>query len=246
MPETGNNNSVVKSLSILIHRGGLSFYDNVSHTQEHYHRSTGSVLSSQEVCAALEGYYSLHPEKESAKVMIANGKNIMIPEVLFDPLMIKEYFHNIGKHLSAERYKMTWQTYDGIVFITAVEQSIHERLVTIYKDLEITNPLLQSVMARRIIDDYGAVITLDTAGDNLTVTLWNDDRLLFADNLPVNNGDDLVFYIERLRKDHELESPKVVCVGASGAITARITEKYYDVEVIDFEDYFNLPYIARP
>lgn len=237
MRVTGNNRSEGKSLSILIYMGGLSFFDNTSGTQEHYQSS--STLSPGEACAAIEGYYSLHPDTDTVCAIVADGRGIIVPEPLFDPSCRLDYVTDIGINFSPSKETVGAHTRDDIAYLTVINKTVDERLNTIYRNVVITNPIMAAVnYCRRM--GRGTVITLDRVGDFVTITLWKGKKMLLAEQLPGKSVEDMVFYIEHLLHEHDLESPLVLCPGLNGSATASMLSVYYKVETIDPPHYFAL------
>lgn len=238
MRATGSNISGPKDLSILIHRGGLSFFDRQSGRTDHY-KTVGSTMSPHEACAAVEGYYSLHPGHGSVMVVAAGRCATVVPEKLFDADNVRGYMRFSGMEPAAGQEVMTVHR-SGMVFITAMDKALRERLDTIYGDAAVVDPLLLSVAYAERRASRGTVATVDVAGDTMALTLRHGKRLLFMDTLPVASHEDMVFYMERLLKDNGLRDPSVVCAGMTASATAEVLRPYYEVETVRAEEYFVL------
>lgn len=239
MRVTGNNTSGSKDLSILIHRGGLSFFDRQNGKTEHYETSGGGVISSHEACAAAEGYYSMHPTHKSVMAVVADRCGTVVPERLFDEESKRDYMECAGIEV-ADGQDVISICRHGMVFLAAIDKALRERLETIYGDTAIVPTSLLSVACARRQATHGTVVTADVAGGAMTLALHHGKRLLFVDTLPVSSHEDMVFYIERLLRDNGLDTPTVVCAGMAATATAEVLGRYYRVAVLRPEDYFTI------
>lgn len=234
MRATGSNRSEGKSLSILIHTGGLSFFDNTSRAQEHY--QANSTLSPGEACAAIEGYYSLHPDTDTVCAIVADGRGVIVPEPLYEPSRRHDYISGIGVNLSLTKEMVADHIDNGIAYLSVINKAVAERLDTIYRNVIITNPIMAAVNHCRRMG--GTVVTLDAASDFFTMTLWSGKKMLFGGQLPGKSVEDMVFYIEHLLHEQSLESPLVLCPGMNGSATASMLGLYYKVEVVEPSHYY--------
>ena len=237
MRATGSNDSGAKDLSILIHRGGLSFFDRQNGVTEQC-KASGSVLSPQEACAAIEEYRSMHPAHKSAMIVMADGRNAAVPERLFDEKLVHDYMNLSGIDVSPENDTVTLRRRDEMVFITAIKRALEERLRAIYEDVAITDPLYLSVTCAAGHPSRGALIIADLVDRTMTLTLKSGRRLLFADTVPVDSNEDTVFYIERLLRDNSLSAPAVICAGMAADTTAEMLGHHYKTTILKPEDYF--------
>lgn len=239
MRATGNNISGSKDLSILIYGGGLSFFDRQNGKTEHYKTSGGGGISSHEACAAAEGYYSMHPTHKSVMAVVADRCGTVVPEKLFDEESKRDYMECSGIETTAEQDIISTCRH-GMVFLSAIDKALHERLETIYDDTMIVPASLLSVACARRQASHGTIVTADVAGETMTLTLCHDKRFLFIDTLPVASHEDMIFYIERLLRDNGLDAPTIVCAGMAATATAEVLDRYYKVKAVKPEDYFTI------
>lgn len=238
MRATGNNSSGSKDLSILIYRGGLSFFDRQNGKTEHYKTAASGIMSPHEACAAVEGYYSMHTAHKSAMAVVADRCSTVVPQKLFDEKLTAEYMECAGID-TMDRDIISARSYD-MVFLTAIDKALHERIDAIYKESVITAPAALSVACTYRHASRGTIVIVDVAGDTMTLTLRHGKRILFIDTLPVASHEDMVFYIERLLRDNDLDAPTVVCAGMAATATAEVLGRYYKVTAVNTEDYFTI------
>lgn len=238
MRATGSNNSGSKDLSILIYRGGLSFFDRQSGKTEHYKPSGGGALSPHEACAALEGYYSMHPAHKSVMV-IAADYGTAVPEKLFDDKLARDYMECTGTEITDGQEIIPTRRH-GMVFLSAIDKTLHERLDTMYRECVVVGPSALSVAYAHRHTPRGTTAIADVAREGMTLTLYHGKRLLFTDTLPIASHEDMVFYIERLVKDNGLDTPTVVCAGMAATATAEVLGRHYKVTIAKAEEYFTI------
>ncbi len=238
MQVTGNNNSPVESLSILIYRGGLSFYDSTCNCLKKKDFPEHQRLSEQ----VIEGVEALVPEgTDSIKVIMAASRYIMIPEELFDVSQNELYLQARSIPYDKECDTIVLSVYNGVVFIMVLETEMVDFLKNRFKKVSYIHPLLLSMIHYNKFrkDIYRPVLFVDHLEGQASVALFDKGNMLFGELLTADNNCDILFYVKTVLENYGITDAVIVAMGNHAENLYILLRDYYNLlDTMPLNEYY--------
>ena len=214
MQVTGNKiDRSIKSLSILIDRDGLSFYDGISETAWSYPLRTETEEWKESLFTLLADT-SVNVRCYDRSLAVLNTTRFtMIPETLFDPDKGEFYLRTTGVPFDTGRDILIVSHFGAIVFLWAVEADLVDFLTGKFGEVVFMHPLLGALsLPQERLSDQTIELFVQLFSGTMAVTLHRNGTLLLADLYRVDSPLDPVFYLDRITTDYDIRKSSDIIV----------------------------------
>ncbi len=226
MQETGNKiGNAIQSLSILIDRDGLSFYDGISNTSWSY--PLQEDMGNEGILGLLSDV-SVDTQYYDRILVVQNTSRFtMVPSELFDSSRGGDYLKSAGISYHSERDVFVVSHFGDIVFLWVLEACVVDFLTDKFQNKVLfMHPLTGALSFRQhYLSEGQDDLFLQLFSNTLAVTYYRGTQLFLAEYYPVASVSDVGFYLSRIIADYEVRSSRVITI--AGFVTEGIKNCLY-------------------
>ena len=253
MQVTGSNiDHPVESLSILIDRDGLSFYDGISETAWSYPLRTEAGSRKENLFALLSDTSVDVRCYDCIQTVVNTDRFTMIPEELFDSDKSGVYLKTAGVSFDTGRDMIIVSRFGTLVFLWAIEAELADFLTGKFGEVVFTHPLAGALsLCRHRLPEQADELFVQIFPGTMGVTFHRDGTLLLADLYRADSPFDPVFYLDRIVADYKCrESSEITAAGVFTEETADCLARYFPkirfMRGIGYLNYFVKPNAMKP
>lgn len=242
MQVTGSSNLLSKSMSILIRRGGLSFYDSYSGALSEIELGATNFL--EQVIDSIDYAISVDSGYDAINIIPVTERMVMIPQELFDNTKCDLYLRSKDISCNDRDDSVIISIYNKIAYITVIERPLVDFLQYRFgNNVSFTHPLLLSSLCYNKVRDRvsSPVMVVDHIYNKLALSLHLGTKMLFCEFFTISTSLDILFYIKRAIKDCGLNECMVLVVGAqSESLYNGLKEYIEDIDKLPISEYFRI------